>query len=298
MMNRIKSALSTCALLLILFVPEVLAAESAAATSAGSSMQTRVETLPSGIVARVNGVDITQEQLDIEVRKISPIALGKVTKEFTDAVKSQMIANELLRQEARRQNLENDPSVQEAVRYAQSAAMIQAYVKKNVRPKVITDTDIHKKYNDLISQLGDFEYRARIIEAVNITIASAIESELAKGADFGDMARRYSSAKNQKDGGEMPWISFKTPPQKGKTQGLSLPIAHSLLSLSPGEYTHKPIADEGKYVFIRLEAMRPTQIPSYEEAKGPIKQALEAQAAQEASVKMMAELMEKAVIVQ
>ncbi|MDR0247286.1 MAG: peptidyl-prolyl cis-trans isomerase [Burkholderiales bacterium] len=298
MTNLLKRYLAVNALSLVLLIPGVFAAEAEPQNVSDATQEGQPVTLPLGVVARVNGTDITQEQLDAEVRKISPIALGRVTQEFVAAVKSQMIATELLRQEAHRQNLENDPSVQEAVRYAQSAAMVQAFVKKNVKLKAVTDTDIRGKYDDLISQLGSFEYKARTIEAPNIMVATVIEGELAKGVDFSDTARRYSSAKNQKDGGEMPWVSFKNPPQKGKTQGLSLPVAYALLTLSPGEYTSKPVSDETKYVFIKLEAMRPTQIPAYEEAKASIKQALDAQAAQEASFRMMEELMEKAVIIQ
>ncbi len=298
MTNPIKSyCLPVAALLLALLAPNALATETTA-DHADAAAQTPAAALPAGIVARVNGIDITQGQLDAEARKISPIALGKVTPDFIDAVKTQMIANELLRQEAHRQNLENDPSVQEAVRYAQKTAMIQAYVKNNVKPKAVADADIRAKYDDLVAQLGDFEYKARIIETPDAMTADVVAGELAKGMDFADIARRYSSAKSRKDGGEMPWVSFKNPPQKGKTQGLSLLAAHTLLTLSPGEYTRKPVQDEAKYMFIRLEAMRPTIVPAYEEAKASIKQALEAQAVQEASSRMMAELMDKAVIIQ
>jgi hypothetical protein len=275
---------------------EIKTEDSTVTTSASEIEATR---LPSGIIARVNGVEITKKQLDAEVAKAAPLALGNVTNEFIAAIKSQMIAKELIRQEAYRQKLENDPEVKEAVRYAESIAMIQIYVEKNTKVNEVAEEEIRGQYNALLSQLGDFEYKIRLIETDNFGIATVIESELSKGMDFREAASRYSAkGKHNNNNGEMPWISFKNPPQKGKTQGIPLLVTHALLNLSVGEFTAKPITDNGKFIFVRLEAMRPVQIPTYEEAKPAIKKALESKYAREASLKMVEELMNRATIEQ
>ncbi|MBJ9625888.1 peptidylprolyl isomerase, partial [Burkholderia multivorans] len=53
--------------------------------------------------------------------------------------------------------------------------------------------------------------------------AATVLSELKAGKSFESLARQYSIAPSRDSGGELPWMSFKTPATEGKTGGL--PVA-------------------------------------------------------------------------
>ncbi|PMY00682.1 SurA N-terminal domain-containing protein, partial [Pseudomonas sp. GW460-13] len=70
--------------------------------------------LPAGVVARVNGAPITQEQLDAALRAVNT----PVTPQIRDAVKNQLIARELFRQAAEKGHYDTRPNVRLAMEQA------------------------------------------------------------------------------------------------------------------------------------------------------------------------------------
>nr|WP_254208688.1 peptidylprolyl isomerase [Burkholderia multivorans] len=48
------------------------------------------------------------------------------------------------------------------------------------------------------------------------------------GKSFESLARQYSIAPSRDSGGELPWMSFKTPATEGKTGGLPVAVAQAL----------------------------------------------------------------------
>ena len=90
--------------------------------------------LPAGVVAKVNDVAITQEQLDQAVR-----ASGAAdTPQLRANLKNQLVARELFRQVALKAHYDTHADVQAAVEQAKTVAMTQAYLRDNVKARSST----------------------------------------------------------------------------------------------------------------------------------------------------------------
>ena len=248
-------------------------------------------------VATVNGVAIDQTQFNAALKQA--IAVGaKDSAQLRSALKSQLIARELLRQAAQLQNLADDPEVQTVVKQAQEAAMSQKYLRGAVKPNPITEAQIKEHYDKIVASLGAHEYKARIIQVADEANAKSLLAQLKAGKTFAELAQQHSTAPSAKAGGALDWVSFKTPPKEGATQNFPLPLAQSLLKLQPGMVHAEPIQWNGAYYLLKLDESRATQIPAYEQVKPALARALAQKEIERASAALVASLLKNAKISQ
>jgi peptidyl-prolyl cis-trans isomerase C len=250
--------------------------------------------LPAGVVAKVNGVDIAQTQLDALVRASGQPDSAQVRQ----ALKQELIVRELLRQQAEQARYGQKPEVQDMVNAVKANAETQFFLKDNVHPESVTDAKVKARYDEMVAALGKDEYRAGVITVPDAASAATVLSELKAGKAFDVLARQYSTAPSKANGGELPWVSFKLPLTEGKTQGLPLPIAQAITQLPVGGITHEPIAVGNVRVIVKLEAKRPTQVPGFDQTKDAIRQQLQTLAQQKATTEFVDGLIKGATITQ
>jgi len=240
----------------------ILLAVCAPATQAKSSTK-------EPVVARVNGTPISQARFERALAQAK--AMGAADSEaLRAAIRNQLIARELFRQQAEKQKLHNDPQVLEA----RDNAMIQLNLQREIKPAPVS-----------------------LIEVADAALADTLAAQLkAEPARFAELAQTHSSAPSAQRGGELDWVSFPTPVQEGKTQGLPLPIAQALAALGAGQVTERPIAFNGRYYLIKLDEVRPTQVPDYAKASGPLRAMLERRALEQATADLVARLIKNAKI--
>jgi len=87
------------------------------------------------------------------------------------------------------------------------------------------------RYDDIVASLGKDECRPRIISVADAATANAVLAQLKAGSAFDALARQHSVAPSKVAGGELAWLSVKTPVEEGKTQGLPLPVAQAITQL-------------------------------------------------------------------
>ena len=255
----------------------------------------RADGLPVGVVAIVNGTQITQAQLDRAVVQSGVPANPNVTQ----ALKQQLIARELFRQQAAKNPAyEKSAAVKQAVQDAHDAAITQLWLKDNIKPVVVTEEQIKARYDAIVASLGDKEYKARVIQVGDDVTATQVLTQLKQGGDFAKLAPQYSTAPNKVRGGELDWVSFKTPVEEGKTQNLPLPLAREISTLQVGATSAAPVEAGNQRFIVKVDAARPTQVPPYEAAKPAIKQALEAAELERATVAVVGDLLKSAKVVQ
>lgn len=242
--------------------------------------------------ARVNGVPIPMARFDDALRLA--VAQGKAdTPELRATIRNQLIAREVFRQEAVKRGWQNDPQVLEA----RESAMIQRYLKDAVRPEPVAEAAVRARYESIVAGLGEREFHFRLIAVADETQAKQLLATLKAGqADFAALARQHSLLPSRDKGGEMDWISFKTPAEEGHTQGLPLPLANAVAALPAGALAASPIPWQGRWYLIRMDEVRPTHIPAYDEVKAALRRALEAQALEKATAELVARLIANAKI--
>lgn len=251
--------------------------------------------LPCAYAATVNGVAIPDSAIVDAVR-----AAGLPdSAPAREAMKQQLIARELFRQEAAKdKTLDQRPDVQALLREARNEILTQAWLKDHIKPAPVTDAEVRARYDAIVATLGDKEYKARVIEVADDATASAALARIKAGEDFAKIAQDISLAPSKTAGGAMEWLSFKVPVQEGKTQNLPLPIAQAMASLPPGAVTPAPVALGERRYLVKVDAVRPTQIPSFDAAAPGIRQALQAQALERATLTLVTGLLTKAKITQ
>lgn len=251
--------------------------------------------LPSGVAAVVNGKSIADSQVQ-EAIKMTGLP---DSPQLRSAVKSQLIARELFRQQATKNTaLENRPEVRKAIQDAKDAAVIQLYLREAIKPAPVTDEMVRAQFNAIVASLGPSEYKARLIQVDNDATAQKVLEQIKSGADFAKLAAQYSTAANKNRGGELEWVSFKLPAQEGRTQNLPLPVAQAIAELTPGAVATAPVIWNNERYLIRLDQMRPTQLPQYDDVKVALKQTMERKALEQATLKLVGELTSSAKIQQ
>ena len=249
-------------------------------------------TLPAGTTAIVNGTSITQAEVDAVLKASRQPDSAQVRQ----AIKNQLIARVLIQQAAEKANYGSKPEVQTAMQVAKANAETQLYLKDNVKPEPVTDAQVKSRYDEIVASLGKDEYKPRLIVVRDAVTAATVVSELKVGKSFEGLVRQYSIAPSRDTGGELPWVSFKTPATEGKTSGLPVAIAQALEKLPVGAATPDSIAVDGARVIVKLDAKRPTQVPAFNQAQATIRQQLEALALEKASAQFVGGLLKSATI--
>ncbi|MCT7313275.1 peptidylprolyl isomerase [Ralstonia sp. CHL-2022] len=251
--------------------------------------------LPAGVVAVVNNTQITQAQLDRAVAQTGVAANPNVVQ----AIKQQLIARELFRQQAAKNPAYDKlPAVKQAVQEAHDAAITQAWLKDNIKPAPVTDEQVKARYDAIVGSLGDKEYKPRVIQVGDDVTAAQVIAQLKQGGDFAKLAQQYSTAPNKARGGEMDWVSFKVPAEEGKTQNLPLALAREIATLGVGATSAAPVEVGSQRIVVKVDAVRPTQVPAYDTVKPAIKQALETAELERSTVKLVGGLLKQAKVIQ
>ncbi len=250
--------------------------------------------LPTGVIARVNGVSIQQSDLDAAVRTTGQ----PDTPTLRATLKNQLIARELFRQAAQKQHYETHADVQAIVEQAKTAAMMQAYLRDTVKPAPVTDADVKARYDSIVASLGENEYKASAIAVKDETTAKTILDQLKKGSDFAQLAKQYSQGPNAMQGGALNWVSFKTPIVAGQTQNWPQPLAEALVKLPQGAVSSAPIQVGEAYWILRADQVRKTQVPTFDQSKDSLRKELEQVALAKATAQVVTDLVKNAHIEQ
>jgi len=123
-------------------------------------------TADSEVVATVNGSSLTAAQLESS----RPFAfLSDSHRDSSEHPLDTLINEELLVQEARKAKLDSDRKVQQEIEHATRRILGEAYVRREITPKVVVSTDEVREFYDRYPAL--FKHR-RIFEFTEFVVAN------------------------------------------------------------------------------------------------------------------------------
>jgi peptidyl-prolyl cis-trans isomerase C len=217
----------------------------------------------TGVVARVNGVAIPQARLELMVK--ANVAQGQPDgPEMRKALRENLIAEEILAQEAAKKRLDLDPEVIAQLEIARQAVLVRAFQADYIKNNLVSDDTLRKEYEILKVQMGDKEYKARHILVASESEARDIIASLRKGGNFAKIAEEKSLDDGSKEnGGELNW----SPPA-----AYVRPFSEALVRLSKGSLTDQPVQTSFGWHVIELMDIRPMAVPPFEEVKQNIQQ--------------------------
>lgn len=289
--RQLQPLLVACSLAAAVVAPGAYAQTTTAPVSATAP----ASNLGAGVIAKVNNVSITDAQLQ---RAVQQSGLPD-SPNLRAALKNQLISRELFRQDAEKTHAyDNRLEVKQAMQEAKDAAITQLYLRDVIKPAPVTEQQVRAQFDSIVASLGDKEYKSRLIQVADAAAAADVLTKLKAGADFAQLAQQVSLAQNKARGGDLDWVSFKTPAAEGHTQNLPLPIAQALTALPAGGVTLTPVNWNNAYFILKLEQIRPTQVPKYEDVKAVLRQQQEAAALEKATLAVVGNLVKQAKIEQ
>jgi peptidyl-prolyl cis-trans isomerase C len=216
-----------------------------------------------GAVAKVNGIEIPQARFDLMVK--AAIAQGQPdSTEMRNALRENLIAEEILVQEAVKKGLDRDPEVTTQIELARQAVLIRAFQADYIRNNTVSDAELRKEYETVKAQMGDKEYKSRHILVETEKEAKDIIATLNKGGSFEKLAGERSIDSGSKDnGGELGWSPSAVYVK---------PFSDALISLKKGEMTKQPVQTTFGWHVIKLDDVRTSVPPSFEEVKQNMQQ--------------------------
>ena len=234
---------------------------------------------PSKVV--VNGVTIPQSRFDAMNRELT--AQGQAdSPERANAIKEELINREVLAQAAQRRGLDKDPDVAAQMDMARQAVLVRALFEREMKANPITDEQLQKQYEAFKASMGTNEYKVRHILVDKEDEAKSIIADLNKGGDFAKLAKEHSKDPGSKDkGGDLDW---------GPSARYVKPFADAITSMQKGQTTATPVKTDFGYHVIRLDDVRPLQVPPFAEMREQFRQRAQQQAIQ----KLVADLRSKA----
>ncbi|HLX24664.1 MAG TPA: peptidyl-prolyl cis-trans isomerase [Usitatibacter sp.] len=269
----------------------ILVAGSFAATAAAQSDEPKKSSKKSATAAAapasapskvvVNGVTIPQSRFDAMNRELT--AQGQPdSPERANAIKEELINREVLAQAAQRRGLDKDPDVAAQMDMARQAVLVRALFEREMKANPVTDDQLQKQYETFKASMGTNEYKVRHILVDNEADAKAIIADLNKGGDFAKIAKEKSKDPGSKDnGGDLDW---------GPSARYVKPFADAITSMQKGQTTATPVKTDFGYHVIRLDDVRPLQVPPFAEMREQFRQRAQQQAIQ----KVVADLRAKA----
>jgi len=247
-------------------------------------------------VATVNGTPIAQSTF----QKALQGALnrgGADSPELRAAVKSQLIARELFAQEAKKRNLDSDPLVIDAIEEARTNAMVTLFLNQVIKPQPVTEADVRAQYEKIRATLGPEEYKLRVVVTRDKARAEEALAAARLGQPFAGIAQQFSVAPSARRGGEIDWVSFRSPAREGETSGLPLVVAQAVERMKQGDVSD-PLPFNNQWLVVRLDEKRPTVVPAFEQARPALQNMLAARALERATSELVRTLVKGAQITQ
>jgi peptidyl-prolyl cis-trans isomerase C len=214
--------------------------------------------------ATVNGKAIPASKVEAIVKQV--VAQGKQadSPQLREAIKKDLIGREVLIQEADKQGVGTRAEVKAALENTRQSIIINAMLADYVKKNPVSDAEIKAEYDKYKAQVGDKEYHARHILVETEQQAKDIIAKLKAGGKFEELAK-VSKDGSANNGGDLDWAA---PSSYVK------PFSDAMVALKDGQFTETPVKSQFGYHVIKLEGSRASKLPSLDEVKGQVAEAL------------------------
>jgi peptidyl-prolyl cis-trans isomerase C len=211
------------------------------------------------VIARVNGTDIKQSDLDFAASEIGP-RLGNYTPQDRKKVLLQyVIENELMAGAGQTDNLDKADSFPGRVKYHERRALRDAYFDIKIHDAV-SEAEAKKIYDEKIGQLKpEQEVHARHILVATEDEAKEVAERLKKGEDFATIAKEKSKDTSA-EGGDLGFF--------GRGQMLK-PFEDAAFALDAGQIS-APVQTQFGWHIIKVEEKRDQKLPDFDQVKEAI----------------------------
>jgi peptidyl-prolyl cis-trans isomerase C len=250
------------------------------------------------VVAKVNGQEIYQSEIEQKLRNIfegqgeevAVPAIENLPKEVLDILIKETYLDKELSKLAKRSDLMKDKKVKERVAAAESKILRQSYID-SVLEKEVTEQKVSAKYAEISSNLaGKKEYSIFHIVAKSKEEAGKIYKEITakkKSIRFSDAAKKYSiDQESAERGGDLGFVL---------EENMIKEIADAIVNLKQDEIS-APIQTKFGWHLVKFTEVREAQPLPFDSVKQNLREQLEQDKTNEIEAKIVKDAKVKIVI--
>jgi peptidyl-prolyl cis-trans isomerase C len=217
----------------------------------------------STVIAEVGPHAVTWADIADVIRAMPAIAGGVPFPVLYQRAATQQLEQAALVLRAETAGLDKDPVVRRRVRNAADQALATEVIRRSLAPN-LTDQALHATYDALVANKpAPEEVNIRLIMVNSQAEATALIGQLRGGANFADLATKYSRDGTAANGGELGY---------GRQDVMSPEIGAVAFALAPGQMTDYPVRSGNAWFIIRVEARRQPPAPTFESARVALEQ--------------------------
>jgi peptidyl-prolyl cis-trans isomerase C len=222
------------------------------------------------VVARVNGVDIKQSDLDFAATEVGSRLANYTPADRRRVLLQYVIENELMAEAGQKDSLDKAASFPDRVKYHERRALRDAFFDAGIA-NAVTEEAAKKIYDEKIGQVKpEQEIHARHILVGTEAEAKEVAERLKKGEDFATVAKEKSKDANA-EGGDLGFFARGT---------MLKPFEDAAFALEVGQIS-EPVQTQFGWHIIKVEEKRDQPLPTFDQVKEAIIAQLVQQKAQE-----------------
>jgi peptidyl-prolyl cis-trans isomerase C len=232
------------------------------ALTVGAPMLAIAQKKDDPVLARVNGVEIRQSDLDIAEADVGQSLQVQEPNARREALLAYMIDLTALAQSAAAKKLDAAPDFAQRMAYAKNKVLMEALLG-DLSKTAATDAEMKKLYNEMLAKMPpEDEIRARHILVKTEKEAQDVIAKLKGGADFDKLAREISIDPSAKtNGGDLEYFT------KGQMVG---EFSEAAFKLEKGQIS-QPVKSQFGFHVIKVEDKRKKPVPTFDQVKDEIR---------------------------
>lgn len=257
------------------------AEQPAGAAAAPDASATTAQPRPDPVVAKVNGHEVHLSEVQEVAQSLPDELRGMPSKMLFPLLVDQLVDREAMVIAARKEGLDKDPTIQRQIRLAESAALQNALIQREVGPGVTEEAIAARYKQEIAGKPGEMEVHARHILVTSEDQANKIIAQLKGGADFVALAKQQSSDPAAQKGGDLGWF---------KKSDMLPEFGAAAFALKPGQFTEKPVHTRFGWHVIQVLEVKQNPPPTYEQARAQLRQEIVQEGVQKAIEKARAQV--------
>lgn len=234
-----------------------------------------------GVVARVNGTDITTNEVDLAMQ-----IFAEQLQQVPEAARRSMVIDALvdihvMADAARKEGLADSAKFKDRLAFLTAQALRNSYIEDKIQGG-ITEDELKARYEkDVKGYTPPEEVRARHILVKTKEEADQVIKDLAGGGDFAKIAAEKSQDPGSKDnGGDLGFFG----------KGQMVPeFETAAFGMQPGDVSKEPVQTQFGFHVLKVEEKRTQPVPTFEEVKPQVTEALQREKFQEVLTKLKSE---------
>jgi peptidyl-prolyl cis-trans isomerase C len=232
-----------------------------AALSISASQFAGAQKKDDPVLARVNGVEIRQSDLDIAEADVGPSLQVQEPNARKEALLAYLIDLTALAQAGAAKKLDASPDFAARLAYAKNKVLMESLLG-DLAKSAATEAEMKKLYDESVAKTQpEEEVRARHILVKTEQEAQDVLAKLKGGADFEKLAREISIDPSAKtNGGDLEYFT------KGQ---MVAEFSDAAFKLNKGQVS-QPVKSQFGFHVIKVEDKRSKPVPKYEDVKDQV----------------------------